>query len=399
MQEFDVIIVGAGLVGATLACALRRSGLRLALVEARVPAPISLTDDYDQRVFALTRASENIFRHLGVWQKLARLSTFTDMEVWENQAKIHFNSAAIGASALGHIVELQVLTKALRQALQDQDNLTWIAPHQVSALELHGQHLDVILDDGQILHTRLLAGADGAESSIRHLAGVACPTQEYGHHALVASVRTAQPHQACARQRFLTRGPLAFLPLPDPHWCSIVWSTDASHAEVLAAMPTDMFNQTLGEAFAFKLGVIEHSQDRGVFPLRRRHAEHYVRVRVALLGDAAHTIHPLAGQGVNLGLLDAASLAEVILHAHAQGRDPGLYANLRRYERWRKGDNTRMLLLMDGFKHLFGAQTPALAWLRQHGLNLVNHTSPLKHLFMRQAMGLDGDLPALALMD
>jgi 2-polyprenylphenol 6-hydroxylase len=394
--EVDVIIVGAGLVGGTLACALLQGGMSVALVDTRSPIIHSITAHYDQRVFALTRAAENIFRHLGVWQHLSRYSPFTRMEVWQDHGSIAFNGADIGATALGHIVELQVLNNALLTCLQTYEHLTWVTPHHVTEINHAPNHISVRLDNGALLRARVLAGADGAESGIRHLAGIECALREYGHHALVATVCCEFPHQSCARQNFLATGPLAFLPLPDAHTCSIVWSTDPEQAHILAALEAEEFNHTLAQAFELKLGVIHHSQDRGVFPLRRRHAQHYVQERLALLGDAAHTIHPLAGQGVNLGLLDAATLAEVLLHAHAKHRDFGSYLNLRRYERWRKGDNTRMLVLMDGLKQLFSTTAPGMALLRTGGLNWVNTIPPLKHLLMRQAMGIEGDLPPLA---
>jgi 2-octaprenylphenol hydroxylase len=212
----------------------------------------------------------------------------------------------------------------------------------------------------------------------------------------VATVRTAEPHGETARQRFLPEGPLAFLPLGESHTCSIVWSTGHAHAEALLALDDSEFRAELESAFGSALGAVSEVGPREGFPLRMRHAEHYVVERVALAGDAAHTIHPLAGQGVNLGLLDAAALAEVLLAAAAAGRDPGGLATLRRYERWRRGDNLLMIAAMEGFKRLFAGSLPPLAWARNLGLEITDRLPPLKSLFMRRALGLGGDLPRLA---
>lgn len=219
----------------------------------------------------------------------------------------------------------------------------------------------------------------------------------YHQKAVVAHVRPEKSHQETAWQRFLPSGPLAFLPLHDGR-CSIVWSTTPEQADALLALEASAFAEALAEAFDQRLGSILEVGRRGAFPLRLQHAQTYVKPGLALIGDAAHVVHPLAGQGVNLGLLDAAALAEVILDALNAGQDFASFKTLRRYERWRKGDNLLMLAVMDGFKRLFGTALPPVRLLRNIGLNLTDAAGPLKHLIARRAMGLDGDLPRLAQM-
>ncbi len=400
--DFDVVIAGAGLVGGTLAAALLQQCLRVALVEQRAvekrdPA-VTLTEDFDQRVFAITRASEEILWRLNIWQRLQsnRVSPFYHMQVWEDGGEIHFDSADLGENTLGTILEQQVMQAALLAQLQTLAGLTWFTPRHIEQFERDTKHINLHLDDGQRISATLLVAADGAESNLRQLAGINPRTRDYGHHALVATVETEYPHEETAWQHFLPTGPLAFLPLAEAHTCSIVWSTQPELAAALLAMDEEEFNLDLAEAFSFKLGDIRATRSRGVFPLQQRHAECYTQDRLALVGDAAHTIHPLAGQGVNLGLLDAACLAEVIGEAQRKQRDIGDYLTLRRYERWRKGHNTAMMLAMESFKQLFGARLPGLRWLRNSGLNLTNAAVPVKYMLMRQAMGLDGDLPPLA---
>ena len=245
------------------------------------------------------------------------------------------------------------------------------------------------------MRARLLVGADGAQSRVRHFARVQARGWPYDQQALVATVATERSHRETAWQRFLPNGPLAFLPLHDGR-SSIVWSTTPEQARQLLAEDEESFCRQLEQAFAATLGRIESCGERAAFPLRLQYVDSYVQPGLALIGDAAHTVHPLAGQGVNLGILDAASLAEVLLEARAQGKDIAALKVLRRYERWRKGHNLMMMAAMDGFKRLFGATWEPLRWMRNAGLNLTNALPPVKQLIMNQAMGRSGDLPALA---
>jgi 2-octaprenylphenol hydroxylase len=429
-QNCDVLIVGSGLVGATCACALLQGGMRLVLVEAKPqpsptpdlqkpakdqlasPLPKQIIneldlqqgqiDKFDLRTFALTRASERIFTNLGIWEKITaqRVSLFREMHVWDagGPGMIHFNSAALHEATLGYIVEQRVIQTALTARLAEFDNLTCYRPAKVQSFNLTADKtaMQVQLDNGQCVTTRLLIGAEGANSSIRTNAGIQYKGRDHGQQAIVATVQTAQPHQETAWQRFLPTGPLAFLPLSDAHTSSIVWSIDTPLAQHLMALEKDTFQQELEKAFASKLGAVKDSSQRAAFPLQSRHVLNYVQPRLALVGDAAHTVLPLAGQGLNLGLLDAAALSETVLNAHARGSDFGSYRELRRYERWRKNDNFAMLKVMEGFKQLFGTSNGLLTWARNVGLSLTNAAAPIKQIIMQHASGLTGNLPRLA---
>lgn len=398
-KDYDIIIVGAGMVGATLACALGQQGFQIALIEAYKPDFDWPTDSADQRVSAITRASQNIFESIGVWESMIqqRVSPYREMRVWDatGSGAIHFDSADLGVPLLGHIVENRVTVFALHKQLETLKNVTLLMPATVTELNIESEKSQVTLDDGQTLTANLLVAADGSRSKVRELAGIETTGWPYHQHAVVAQITTSASHQETAWQRFMPDGPLAFLPLADGS-SSIVWSTTPEHAEELLALDETDFLDQLQKTFGDSLGRMLKCGSRAAFPLRMQHAKTYTQPRLALLGDAAHTVHPLAGQGVNLGLADAASLAEVLVNARQQGQDIGLHKVLRRYERWRKGENLAMIATMDGFKRLFGSSQPALKWLRNIGLGLTNSTTPIKNLIMRQAMGLEGDLSRLA---
>lgn len=398
-QDVDVIIAGGGLVGASLACALGQLGLRIAVIETNANSPkIQLAPEYDLRVFAITRASENIFRQLHVWERMQalRVSPFREMHVWEREGSIHFDSIELAEPMLGHIIEMQVMLIALEQRLAELPDVSIWRGQQIVQFHEQGSHMHCELSGGEILRSKLLVGADGAESQIRQQAGINPRPQPYQHHALVTTVRTSKPHQQTAWQRFLPTGPLAFLPLPEADLCSIVWSTEPSHCALLKDQDSASFCRALSDAFEGQLGEILWHDQRVSFPLVRRHVDHYIQPRLALVGDAAHTIHPLAGQGVNLGLLDAASLVQVIEQAYHQYQDFGRLPVLRRYERWRSSENQIMISAMGGFKQLFGQHNSPLLALRNAGLKLTHQLKPIKNHLMAHAMGLTGDLPKLA---
>lgn len=400
-QQFDVAIVGAGLAGTALAAALGGSGLRVALLEAQ-PLALqwpALADDvanFDSRVSALTAASQQWLEELGAWPLVAaqRLTAYRHMQVWDGEGtgSIAFDAAAVNQPALGHIVENRLLQIALLQCVARHRNVQVFNPVRVTAFARAAEQLEIALEDGRTLHAELLVAADGATSRVREWAGFAVREWDYGHHALVATVATELPHGHTARQIFRREGPLAFLPLPDSdgsqRFCSIVWSTTPDEAQSLLAAGDDEFRARLAQAFEHRLGAITASSRRFSFPLRARHAVDYAAPGIALLGDAAHTIHPLAGQGINLGLLDAQVLAAEILRATTRGLRPGDASALARYQRQRKGDNMATLAAMEGFKRLFGATNLPARLLRNTGLQWVDRSAPLKRLLIRQAMGL-----------
>lgn len=396
---YDIIIAGAGMVGAALACALGPSHLRIAVLEAQ-PLPHDVApgavcvDEVDLRVSAITRTSQRIFTALGAWPGMTarRVSPFREMHVWDagGCGAIHFDSAEIGADTLGYIVENRVTQAALLERLRAFSNITLLCPASVASLAIKDDGAQVVLEDGRQLDARLVVGADGVNSRVRQLAGITTRGWSYAQKGVVATVTTELPHHETAWQRFLPSGPLALLPLSDGR-CSIVWSTTPEHADALVAMDESDFLAALDQAFAGKLGTMLASPGRrAAFPLRLQHATTYTAPHLALIGDAAHAIHPLAGQGVNLGLLDAVTLAEVVLDAQRNGKDIGAHSTLRRYERQRKGDNLAMMAVMDGLKRLFGSGLLPLRWARNAGMDLTHRATPVKNLIMRHAMGLRG---------
>lgn len=411
----DVAVVGGGMVGLLLAAALRDSGLDIAVVEAASPASpvgdvVPVTDGecrFDPRVSALTLASRRMLERVGAWAPLpaGRICAYTDMEVWDADGlgRIHFDAGEVLQPELGYIVENSVLVNALRHALEGAADISFYCPDKVQTLDHGNGERDAAvlgLNSGARIEAGLVVGADGANSAVRRLAGLRTREWDYGQSAIATTVRTALRHERTAWQRFMTDGPLAFLPLQSPeqdqHYCSIVWSTAPEQAARLVGLDDAGFCRELGAALEFRLGEVLFADRRFSFPLRQRHAVSYWSGRVALAGDAAHTIHPLAGQGVNLGLLDAAVLAEEILHGAKRGYAPGDPWVLRRYQRRRMGHNLAMMGAMEGFRRLFGATAPPLRWLRNAGLNWADRLALPKQQIIRQATGLGGDLPGLA---
>lgn len=388
--QFDVVIAGGGLVGLSLAALLGRADVRVALVEAREPQPDWPQGSVDLRVYAISRASERLLRDTGAWPAIEPYAcAYRDMRVWDagGDGDIHFDSAELGEPGLGYIIESRVMEKALLEVIGRLPAVTRFCPASIAAFSESDDSCAVELEDGRVLSAALLVGADGKNSRVRDQAGIHVQVSDYGQQALVAVVASERGHQDTAWQRFLPTGPLAFLPLRDGR-CSIVWSATTSEAQRLLALDDRAFCAALGEAFEYRLGKVVGVGERVLFPLARQHAERSVAPRLALVGDASHVIHPLAGQGVNLGFKDVRELADVLFAARQQRRDIGALAVLRRYERARKGDNMATMLAMDGFKHLFGSRVPPVRWLRNAGLDLFDAATPVKRLIMRTAMGL-----------
>lgn len=399
MQNVDVVIVGGGMVGLGLAAALKGSALKVAVVEGQLPAS-ELDEAPDNRVSALSLASQRILQQVGAWRGIEarRLQPYMQMEVWEQDSfgRIAFDAASLRQPELGHIVENRVIQLALLEAILDGDNIQLLSPARASSLQSGEAGSLLLLEDGSALSAKLVVAADGAHSWVRRQADIPLTSWDYGHHALVATVRCAEPHEAVARQIFTPEGPLAFLPLWQPDLCSIVWSVPAARAEALCQCDEEQFNRQLTTAFDGRLGLCKVAGGRSAIPLTARYARDFARERLVLVGDAAHTIHPLAGQGVNLGLLDAAALAEQILRNQAAGKDIGRLANLRGYERWRKSEAASMLAAMEGLKRLFAGANPLKKLVRGAGLCAFDLLTPLKQSVIRAAMGLEGELPALA---
>ena len=396
MQSVDVAIVGGGMVGLAVACGLQGSGLRVAVLEQHLPQPQAADAPYALRVSAINAASEKLLSHLGVWSTIValRASTYHGMEVWEKDSfgRIAFDDTSMGFSHLGHIVENAVIHHALWQKAQSCKDITLLAPAELQQVAWGENDAFLTLKDGSMLTARLVVGADGARSWLRDKADIPLTFWDYRHHALVATIRTVEPHAAVARQAFHGDGILAFLPLSDPHLCSIVWSLSPQEAERLQQAPEDEFNRALSVAFDNRLGLCQVESERQLYPLTGRYARQFAAHRLALVGDAAHTIHPLAGQGVNLGFMDAAELIDEIRRLHRQGKDIGQHLYLRRYERSRKHSAAMMLAGMQGFRDLFAGDNPAKKLLRDIGLKLADTLPGVKPQLIRQAMGLN-DLP------
>ena len=386
------------MVGGALALALAQGGFSVALVEVREPPLTWDMDGFDLRVSAISRASQRLLDNLGVWPAIAvdRVTPYQAMHVWDRAGlgEIHFEAADIGEPDLGHIVENRVIVRALWQALREA-GVDIRVPARATSLNLSEEGTLLQLDDGTRLDTALVVGADGARSQVRALAGIAVRSASYHQQAVVATVRAELGNHATAWQRFLVDGPLALLPLQRDLF-SIVWSTAPDEAERLRTLPEAEFNARLTSASEARLGRLTLRGERAAFPLALQHAERYVQPGLALVGDAAHVIHPLAGQGVNLGFLDAAALVDALRAGRVRGRTPGTLRDLRVYERSRRGHNTATQLAMDGFEHLFSNDSLPLSLARNLGLGVAGRIAPLRRLFERLALGDAVDLPILS---
>ncbi|OON39525.1 FAD-dependent 2-octaprenylphenol hydroxylase [Izhakiella australiensis] len=395
MQSYDVVIAGGGMVGLAVACGLQGCGLQVAVLE-RDEAPAPLTDPTPQlRVSAINAASERLLQHLGAWDAIAqRAAPYHGMDVWDKDSFGHiaFDDDNQGISHLGHIIENQVIHHALWQRADQLSDVTLIANASLQQVAFGDNEAFITLQDGSMMTARLMVAADGAHSWLRDKADIPLSFWDYEHHALVATIRTDEPHQSVARQVFHGEGILAFLPLSDAHLCSIVWSLPPQEAARLQAMPAALFNQQLTVTLDARLGLCALESERQVFPLMGRFARSFACHRLALVGDAAHTIHPLAGQGVNLGFMDAAGLIGELRRLQRAGKDIGQHLYLRRYERSRKHSAALMLASMQGFRELFAGENPAKKLLRDIGLTLADRLPGVKPQLVKQAMGLH-DLP------
>lgn len=410
-ESYDVIVAGGGLVGATFAARLANHpdlcGLKVAVVDRQFHSAGPDTENakteerFDPRVVALTEASRQLLEASGVWssQMMKRACPYHHMEVRDGQGTgfIEFDCYDVHQDNLGHIVENSVIVAAAHRQLESLDQVSPVTAG-VSGLTLgdglsdgKSDGVSLQLDNGDSVSAPLLIAADGANSFIRSQAGFRLRSWDYGHTAIVATISTEQPHQMTACQWFGASGPLAFLPLKsdgeDGNYCSIVWSQEPAACEALLAMNDEDFCEALGFASEHRLGAILGVSRRFSFPLRQRHAADYVRSGVALVGDAAHTIHPLAGQGVNLGFGDVSVLVDELARGQRKGLAIGDSSVLERYQRRRKPENLAMMAAMEGFKRLFAGTDPVLKVLRNQGMSRLNQLAPVKNQLIRKAMG------------
>ncbi len=383
MYKYDIIIIGGGITGLAFACLLaQQSSLSIAVLEAK---PHSAT----QRVSAMALSSQKIFAALQVWKDIHKhASPFRAIDVWDAAGKgeIHFDSKEIAAAELGYIIENDVMHTALLHKISQYPQIKIITPITLTSIQEQSDGIMFISNDGREFKTKLAIAADGANSWLRQQAQIPVKKKDYQQHAIVATVKTSLPHHAIARQVFLRDSILAHLPLQDAHTSSIVWSLPQAEAMRLMEMTNETFAQQLSSAFEYRLGDVENCGERQMFPLFHQQAESYIKPHLALMGDAAHTVHPLAGQGLNMGLQDAMSLADVIIKAVQSRRDFSSHATLRAYERWRKAENSLMSTTIDLLKTIFASDKKTIHGIRSFGLNAVDRVKVLKSFFISRAV-------------
>ncbi len=390
-------MAGAG-TAALLAATPATAGLRIALIEPRPATPPVAGAPLDLRVSALSRSSQRLLERTGAWPAVAaRAAAYQRMVIWEERQNpagpdaLVFDAAELGEPDLGHIGENLSIQAALTGRAEAQGVVLLRA--ELATLEATRDAVRIALGDGREFRAGLVVGADGAESAVRRMAGIDTRGWDYGQRAVVAHLASEVPHGATARQRVLDTGPLALLPLADGR-SSLVWSTLPEVAEELTQCPEEEFADRVSAASAGVLGRLEPTTARVSFPLRLLHARRYAADRIALVGDAAHAVHPLAGQGINLAFLDAAALVDVLGDALEAGDDPGEPRALRRYERWRKAEALPAIAMLDGLKRVFFGGNPLQSRLRQGALGLAQSSVTAKRLLMQRALGVAGELPA-----
>lgn len=402
--DTDIAVVGGGMVGALTALAMARCDLNVTVVEQRKPQRFSL-ENHDIRVSAISHATQQMFKAVGAWQYIAdaRVCPYSRMQVWDkaSTAETCFDSAHVGHRQLGFIVENRLIQDALWQQLLQLPNVSLKCPASVVGLQSTANGTTLTLDNEEVVQTGLLVAADGAQSAIRSMLGIETTGDVYNQHAMVVTVRTELPQQDITWQRFTDTGPQAFLPLADNR-ASLVWYNSEQRISELLALEEESLMSAIEDEFPSLLGKLLSIDATGSFPLQWSHASQYVKPGVALVGDAAHAVHPLAGQGVNLGMLDAAVLLQCVVDGMQQGREAGDLRLLRRYERWRRPANEMMIRMLDGIQKVFqpdeqsSLQATFFKALRTGALNMADKVTPINKACMRSAMGLSGELPDLA---
>lgn len=405
MKKYDVLIVGGGMVGLTLALAVRKlTELTVAIVEPNKPTPLS--DEPELRVSAINAASQQIFTQLGVWSAITeqRMQGYKHMHVWDKSSvgALDFDiddlSSRRNRDSLGYIIENKVIRNTLWQQATQDSGISLLTSSKLSTIAQGEHETFATFEDGTPVLAKLVVGADGANSWLRQQMDMTIAFRDYDNHAVVATVKCQQGHQNTAWQVFLPEGPLAFLPLYKENLCSIVWSTSPDKAKHINQLSNQEIAKELTAATDGKLGNVSIESELMTFPLTMRLAHNFVKDKVVLIGDAAHTIHPLAGQGVNLGLLDAVALAECLADEKLSNslNDDVLNKQLAYYSRWRRAGAADMVAAMELIKQAFTPQHPVLKFARGIGMAAISNIAPAKDMMIKQALGLSGDLPNLA---
>jgi 2-octaprenyl-6-methoxyphenol hydroxylase len=397
----DAVVLGGGLVGLSIATALGQAGVRVAVVDTEMPA-VAAADPFDGRGSAIAWGSAQALRGIGLWTMLEpHAAPIEEIRVSDGDSRLflHYDHEEVGGNPLGYIIENRFTRRALYARIAALDTVTLIAPARAVRIERSGGGAEVELADGRAIRARLAIAADGRESPSRTAAGIGAMRWKYGQTGIVCAIRHAKPHRGMAHERFLPAGPFAVLPLPDSetgeHRSSIVWTERDALVPAMMALSDAEFSQEIALRFGDSLGAISVAGPRWAYPLSLLQADRYTDLRLALVGDAAHVIHPIAGQGLNLGLRDVAALSECVVDAHRLGLDIGAADVLERYARWRRFDNLALLAVTDGLVRLFSNDVAPVRIVRDIGLAAVQRLPGLKRLFMRHAMGVVGDLPRL----
>ena len=404
MNDFDVIIVGAGMVGLTVASLFEDTQLRVALIDksesSAKTTPTGLGEPkFGSRVSALSPSSRDILKRLGVWSLIEqkRYCDLRQMHIWDSDGtgSITFSAEDLAAPRLGTIIENSIVIEALMDSLESRSNIELIRPSSVYSLDEVDDWVLLNTTEQGVLRAKLVIAADGVNSKIRELKSFEVREWEYNHHAIVTTVETAKAHQKVALQRFMPTGPLALLPLSIgandncQKYSSIVWSAEPSYAKSLMDLTDKDFCFELSKCSESRFGQIVDCGTRQLFPLKQSHSVNYSKDRVVLVGDAAHSIHPLAGQGANLGFFDAEALANEIKKGLSVGRTVSDPVTMDRYQRARKGHNLGMMVLMEGFKRIFAEDILSVRWLRNFGMSRIDELQPVKNYLAKRAMGLD----------
>lgn len=396
VKSYDVVVNGAGVAGLTLAMALAQNDFRVAVVDPK-PLDSTFDDTIDLRVRAINQSSINIFKHIGVWQAIPenRFGYFDSVTVWQHDGEVNYDASMLQYPFLSAIIEEKILLSALFNQLRNEKRIDYFQA-KARHLKDFSDSVFVLLDNGVHLKADLLVGADGANSWVRQEAGIGLKTKSYGQSGLVATIYHKKPHQHCARQRFLETGPLVFLPLSEPNTSSIVWSLPNALASEYIDLDETVFNNKLEAAFESRLGQVLLKSDRADFPLLERLASDFVKPHIALVSDAAHTMHPLAGLGLNLGLMDVATLLDVLLEARALQQPIGHLSVLSHYERLRAWPVMKMQKSMAAFKRLFGHEDALLDLFRNKAMQLTETQMWLKRFLLLEAETLERSPPSLA---